>query len=119
MRKITAKDILRRAQELIRNNHEFEPIYTACQKFCPWCAASEAKGQLDEEYKTGISSLECLKQWMLYTMDGQINELPEDAPLVGARMALKPFVDAYESPLTQEESLKLLRKAEESLWTIN
>ena len=108
--KFNGKDVLREAQNLIIKNQMGRDN---CSEHCPWCAISNAKSVLDERHGVEIPLLEVAMQ----VIKDEIVELPEDAPLVEARVAIKPYIKIYEqiSSLSKEESLKVLREAEQSL----
>lgn len=55
--------------------------------WCPWCAIARAKSGLDEELGAQLSFTELAFYWD--------REHPTDAPLVGARARLKPFMDGF------------------------
>jgi len=75
------------------------PVPDACTPWCLGCAIARAKGQLDEERQEGIDMPTLLRQSMMECvcpLQGY-EEVPADAPLVGAREALQGYEEQQET----------------------
>lgn len=101
----TYVDVLERAVQIIQRG---EPPFSWSNDggCCPWCAAAEAKGELDEEHGTGISA-----QKAVYDFVFGPEEVDSDQPLVFARKALGKWNGVDTSTLTKTKALKILREA--------
>lgn len=70
--------------------------------WCPYCFIAKAKGQLDDERGTGLTTSEL---WRQLGMGFHLTE--SDAPLVGARKAL----GVINPPFTKAKTLAALKSA--------
>jgi len=92
---ITTRDVLERAQSLVRQG----PIPDACTPYCLGCTIARAKSQLDDEREEGIDDLTA---WIQFANEclapGQgFQEVPSDVPLVGAREVLRGYQEQQET----------------------
>jgi len=104
MQSFDYKDVILRAIKIL----ETGPLphrYASCGEWCPWCAISLAKTQLDDEHKTGIPLSDVIND-----ISGEI-EYNADLPLVFARRALKEWSDEYSNKMNQARALEILKKA--------
>lgn len=102
----TYGDVLERAIQIIqRGNPPFS--WSDHGECCPWCAASTAKGELDNEHGTGVSFSEALEDYLY----GKVNEVDSDEPLVFARKALGQWNDIDLNSITREKAIEILSQA--------
>ena len=102
-----ATDVLDRAVALVTDGE-----WTGdCGDWCPWCAISDAKTDLDSRHNIWPPLTEILA----VAFTGRVSEYDVDAPLVGARTALKPFADIEPAAIDQALCLEMLQFAKDSL----
>jgi len=102
--KFGAVEVLQRAYEILSAG----PLPPdSCGPYCPWCAAAQAKSELDEEYGTGLGMVEV---FIYYN-----TEVESDRPLIEARTALKPWATVDIANLSQDAALAILKDALKSL----
>lgn len=82
LKTVTPVEVFDRAIALLRGDGEFG---------CPYCACADAKTDLDEERDDVdvVDFGEVVRQVLL----NDWREMPEDAPLVETRDALRPYAD--------------------------
>ena len=98
----TSTDVLSRAAEMLRDG----PLPEEDREhgmWCPYCAISLAKGQLDREHGTGVDMTTALFE----TYNNMVMEHAEDMPLVEARKRL----GVIELPATRETAVAAIEKA--------
>ena len=99
------QDVLKRAIEIIESG----PLpydYAEHGEYCPYCAISKAKTDLDEENDTGLSTSNCFRQLIHgWDFSGE-----EDAPLVDARQAISKD-GALLPPYFKDKTLEVLKIA--------
>jgi hypothetical protein len=102
----TYVDVLERAIQIVqRGNPPFS--WSDHGECCPWCAASIAKGELDNEHGTGVSFSHALEDYLY----GEVNEVESDEPLVFARKALGQWNDIDLNSITREKAITILSQA--------
>lgn len=99
---LTMYDVLKRALTLVQAGPVSPPLDN-CVPYCPYCALSEAKTQLDREQGTGLSTLEVLTNWNTLT--------PPDLPLVEAVAAVRLLITDEQTISTQDSVIALFEKA--------
>ena len=82
-----------------------------CGDWCPWCAISYAKTELDDEHNIWPPFSELLNS----AITGRVSECDVDAPLIRATRALKPFADIEPAAIGQALCLEMLQFAKGSL----
>lgn len=107
-KRMTAIDVFDRAIALLRDGRD--------DLRCPYCACARAKTELDSEGdEADLAPLgEVIRQ--LLTLD--IRELPEDAPLVETRKALRPYCEeiaSCPSPMSMARMIEVLSLARAAL----
>lgn len=99
-------DVLERAIQLVqRGNPPFS--WSDHGECCPWCAASMAKGELDDENGTGVSVEFSFSQYFGCGFD----EVESDEPLVFARKALGKWNDIDLNSITRDKAIEILSQA--------
>ena len=100
-RRVRCSDVLERAIALIESG-PLPESHRDHGEWCPYCAISLAKSQLDEERGTGLDLGQCFEQVVF-----GLSELESDEPLIEARERL----GTIEQPFTRDATLGALRAA--------
>ncbi len=87
--------VLKRAKEIL-DNGPLPEDHSEHGEWCPFCAIAMAKGQLDDEYGTGIDFSEAI-----YEMAFGLTERGSDLPLIEAREAIDGI--GIDEPFIKEE----------------
>lgn len=102
----TYVDVLDRAIQII--NRGTPPFsWSDHGECCPWCAASIAKGELDDEHGTGVSVEFAFTQYF----SGGFDEVESDMPLVFARKALGKWNDIDLDSIDKNKAIDILSQA--------
>jgi hypothetical protein len=95
-------DILRRAMNILLKS----PLTGSDAKhgeYCPYCAIAIAKGELDNEFDTGVTFMEALTQMVSPLGFNFDNE--EDRPLIEAKESLNTL-NAKDPPYLKKEVIE-------------
>ena len=94
-------DVLRRARDILLKS----PLTgrdAIHGEYCPYCAISIAKGELDSEFNTGFTETESAMQ--LVSFQGFDFDNEEDGPLIEAKEMLAPL--DFQKPFLKEDVIK-------------
>jgi len=106
---VDGRTVLERAKLIIESG-PLPDDYSEHGAYCPYCAISKAKTDLDEELGTGHSVGECLKQLACgWDFGGE-----EDRPLMEAKNAIQ-LDGILHPPYTKEKTIIILDRGIASL----
>ena len=92
---VSCAAVLKRAKDIL-DKRPLPESHSEHGEYCPFCAISLAKGQLDDEHETGISFSEAM-----HDMAFGLTEYDSDLPLIEARKAINSV--GIEEPFIKED----------------